>query len=408
MAARYRLYPNDLQESVCRVHCSQARLLWNLALEQFNQFDRRWPTRRVSFLEQRRQLKDLRAESFLADGSSSVQQVALHDFEQACKNWWNGSHRRPTWRKKGLNESFCVRDVRIRKLSKKWAAVHVPKCGYVRFRLSRELPEKFGMGRVTLDSSGRWHVAFSAPQPAIERSATGKEIGLDLGVAVSVATSDGLLLDAPQPREPECKRKLRLERKLARQVKGSNRRAQTKLALAKLAARQADRLKDWREKVTTQLVIENDLIAIEDLRVKNMMGSAKGSIEAPGKNVAAKAGLNREIAHQGWSTFALRLKQKAAAAGVELVRVRARNTSRRCNNCSHVEEGNRKNQVFACRACGHQDHADVNAAKNILADGLLATGHEATGRGGSVRPIGPLVPIGGPGEASTTLAAQAA
>ncbi|MBI4897029.1 MAG: transposase [Actinobacteria bacterium] len=286
--------------------------------------------------------------------------------------------------------------------------MQVPKCGAVRFRLSRPLPPDFGMGRVTKDAAGRWHVSFAAPQPPIERSATGKAIGLDLGITVSVATSDGVLKSAPQPGAAELKRKLRLERKLARQSKGSNRRARTKLALAKLAARQADRLNDWREKVTTQLVVENDLISIEDLRVKNMMASAKGSIAAPGKNVRAKSGLNREIARQGWSTFSRRLEQKAAAAGVELVRVTARDTSRCCNNCSHTEEGNRKNQAFVCKACGHEDHADVNAAKNILADGLLATGHEATGRGGIVRPFGPVVPSGGPGEASITEAARRA
>lgn len=408
MAHRYRLYPTPEQEDICERHCNDTRFIWNLTLEQFNHFDRRVAGQRPpTFAERARQLKEIRCDTWLAAGSSSVQKEAMRDFELACRNWWRGSHRRPTWRRAGRNEGFCIRDVSIRKLSGRWATVQVPKCGAVRFRLSRPLPPGFGMGRVTRDAAGRWHVAFAAPQPAIERSATGKDIGLDLGVAVSVATSDGVLLSAPQPGDPELKRRLRLERKFARQSKGSNRRARTKLALAKLAARQADRLSDWREKITTQLVIENDLIAIEDLKVKNMMGSAKGSIEEPGKNVRAKSGLNREIARQGWSTFALRLEQKAAA-GVELVRVRARNTSRCCNNCSHTEEGNRKNQAFVCKSCGHEDHADVNAAKNILADGLLATGHEATGRGGIVRPNGPVVPSGGPSEASITEAARCA
>ncbi|MGC2774926.1 MAG: transposase [Bradyrhizobium sp.] len=405
MAHRYRLYPTPEQETICARHCNDTRFIWNLVLEQFNHFDRRVAGQKPpSFAERGRQLPEIRRGTWLAEGSSSIQKEAMRDFERACRNWWRGSHRRPNWRKVGKHESFCIRDVSIRKLSGRWATVRVPKCGAVRFRLSRPLPPDFGMGRVTKDAAGRWHVAFAAPQPAIERSTTGKEIGLDLGIAVSVATSDGLQLCAPQPGAPEFKRKLRLERKLARQSKGSNRRARTKLALAKLAARQADRLNDWREKVTTQLVIENDLIVIENLKVKNMMRSAKGSIEAPGKNVRAKSGLNREIARQGWSTFALRLEQKAAAAGVEVIRVPAPYTSLCCNACGHTVLENRKNQAaFLCQVCGHQANADVNAAKNILATGL-----EVTGRGGIVRPIGPVVPIGGPGETSITEAARCA
>jgi hypothetical protein len=96
----------------------------------------------------------------------------------------------------------------------------------------------------------------------------------------------------------ERQRKRRLQRKLARQVKGSNRRNKTKLAIAKLSAKESDRRKDWIEKTTTELVRNYDLIALEDLKVKNMTRSAKGTSETPGKNVAQKRGLNRAILEQ--------------------------------------------------------------------------------------------------------------
>lgn len=398
MANRYRIYPTTDQAEVFTRHASDARCVWNLALEQFNLYDRRVAGQSTpSFAEVSRQLKDLRADSFLAEGSSSIQQAALRDFQQSAKNWWRGSHRRPTWRKRGRHEGFCIRDVRIRKLSKKWASVHVPKCGYVRFRLSRKLPEKHGMARVTKDAAGRWHVSFSAPQPPVPRASSRQSIGLDLGIAQSITMSDGEVFNAPEPRASQSRRRLRLERKLARQIKGSNRREATKAKLARLHVRQSDRLKDWREKASTELVRSYDVIVLEDLRVKNMLRSAKGTVEAPGENVAAKSGLSRAISAQGWSALTLRIEQKAAASGVACIKVSPINTSRTCGVCGHTAKENRKSQaIFSCIECGHVDHADTNAAKNILAAGLAVIG-----RGGSVRPPAPVVASGRPVEAST-------
>lgn len=405
MAHRYRTYPNEHQAQTLASHCSQARFIWNLALEQLNHYDRRIPLRKSPGATERgRQLTELRQATWLGEGSSSIQQQVLRDFDRALKNWWGGSHRRPTWRKVGRNESFCVRDVTIRKINRRWAQVLVPKCGYVRFRLSRPLPAEFGMARVTLDAAGRWHVSFSAAQPVIERQATAAAIGIDLGISSSVTTDAGEQFCAPALKANERKRKLRLERKLARQTKGSNRRNLTKHRIAKLQVRQSDRLKDWREKLTTDLVRKYDMIVIEDLKVRNMMRSASGTLANPGKNVAAKCGLNREIARQGWSALALRLEQKAAASGVQVVKISPKNTSRKCHACDHTAAENRESQAeFCCTKCGHTENADVNAAKNILAAGLAVIG-----RGGIVRPIAASAASGGPVEASTTFVAQAA
>ena len=175
-------------------------------------------------------------------------------------------------------------------------------------------------------------------------------------------------------------RRRRLERKKARQQKGSNRYRATKTALARLAASEGDARKDWIEQTTTSVVRRfGDLIVIEDLKVANMVLSAAGTVEAPGTNVAAKRGLNRQIHNQAWGTFRRRLTDKTTAAGVELVAVNAARTSQRCHRCSHTAPENRKSQaVLRCRRCGHSNNADVNAAKNIL-----AAGRAVTGRGGT-------------------------
>ncbi len=389
MAFRYRLYPTPAQAGGCERHCGDARYVWNLALEQANYYRPGHPT--PGSTERFRQLAEARKGSWLGEGSSSVQQQALRDFDQALRNWWAGTHRRPRWRKQGIDEGFCLRDVKVQKISGKWAEVYVPKVGPVRFRLTRPLGAH-GMARVTRDRARRWHISFSAPQPPLERPGTGLAVGVDVGVAHTVTTSAGKHLDIPGLRPGEQARLLRLERKKARQRKGSNRRARTKHAIAALHARAADRRKDWAEKTSTGLVADFDLVVFEALRVKDMLRSAHGTAENPGRNVAAKAGLNRKIAASAWGFLIRRTQEKAATTDdCQVVLVDPRHTSQRCSACDHVAPGNRPTQAtFRCVACGHAEHADINAAKNILAAGLAATA-----RGG--RPE-----IGAPSEARTT------
>ena len=390
MAWRYRLYPTPADEEALVRHCGHARFVWNLALEQANQ----WRVGRhpvPGSAERFRQLAEARrAFAWLGEGSSSVQQQALRDFDQALRKWWAGTHRRPRWRKQGVDEGFCVRDVTVRRLSHKWAVIMVPKCGAVRFRLTRPLGDH-GMARITKDRAGRWHVAFAAPQPSLLRTPTGAVVGVDLGVVNTVTTSDGDCLHIPGWRPSEERRLVRLQRKLARQQKGSKRRARTKHAVAVLHARAGDRRKDWAEKASTAMVTRYDLVVFEDLRVKTMLRSGRGTLDHPGRNVRPKAALNRRIAASAWSTLVRRTRQKAEAAGAEVVLVDPRHSSQTCSACGDVAAANRPSQaVFCCQACGHGEHADINAAKNIRARGL-----RVPARGG--RPE-----VGVPGEARTT------
>lgn len=375
MAHRYRLMPTLQQTEMLFTHCEHARVIWNTALEQMNMYRPNYgPTPR--FNEQAAQLTEARAAfGWLADGSTMVQQQALRDFDQAMTNWWRGSHGRPTWRNRYRHNGFRVVSLTVSKIDRKWATIYIPKLGPVKFRLSRPLPKHdVKSARITLDRSGRWHVSLTAPQPAVSKESTGAAIGLDMGVIHTVTTSDGDHLDMPSLLSlREQARRLRLQRKFARQLKGSNRREATRLSAARLSACEVDRRNDWIEKTTTQLVREYDVIAIEDLKIKNMVRSAKGTIDKPGVNVAQKRGLNRSISNQGWGNFRLRLEQKAEAATSPcvVVAVNPVNTSRCCYQCGHISSKNRRNQsLFCCIKCGHTANADVNAARNILRQGL--------------------------------------
>lgn len=388
MSHRYRMCPTTEQAERLTSHCADARFVWNLALEQANHYDpRRGPT--PNSAQRMRQLSEARQGTWLGEGSSSVQQAALRDFDQAMRNWWAGTHRRPTWRKRGVNEGFVIRDVTVTTINGRWAEVVVPKAGRVRFRLSRPMPAGHGMGRVTLDRMGRWHVSFNAPQAPVDRTRTGAVVGIDRGIAATIATSDGAFLNIPTPTPDETARRARLQRKMARQVKGSNRRNATKARLARLTGRQADRRKDWVEKTSTRLVREYDLIVFEDLRVTNMMRSATGTVEEPGVNVAQKRGLNRAIAQAAWSMLDRRTCEKASAsADCQVIHINPVGTSQTCSVCGHRSPENRESQAdFQCVACGHAEHADINASKNIQAAGLAvaARGAADVGRGDEAR-----------------------
>jgi transposase len=140
-------------------------------------------------------------------------------------------------------------------------------------------------------------------------------------------------------------------------------RQRVKAAIARLKAREVDRRKDWVEKTSTELACRFDVIRVEDLKIPNMVGSARGTVETPGKNVRAKAGLNRSIHAAGWGRLVARLEDTAAG---RVEKVDPAYTSQTCNACGHCAAENRESQaVFRSRACGHTDHADVNAARNI-------------------------------------------
>ena len=385
--SRYRLLPSPAQEAVLRDHCAHARYLWNLAVEQHSY----WRVGRTSapgYLEQCQQLTQARAEhEWLRQGSQTVQQQALRDFARARSAFFDPANPagRPSWRKAGRDEGFRIvgrgRQWEVRRLSRKVGQVWVPKAGWVRFRWSRAVPPGVKSYRVTMDRAGRWHVAFAAIPDPVPAPGNGEVVGIDRGVAVSAALSTGELLRVPGLAARERTRRRRLERKLARAKRGSNRRARVKHAIARLGARETDRRKDWAEKTSTGLARRFDLIRVEDLNVKGMTRSARGTVQAPGRNVRPKAGLNRAILASGWGLLVRRLGDKAPG---RVEKIRPAFTSQRCSACGHVDAKSRESQArFACTVCGFACNADVNAAQNI------AAGHAVTARGG-FRDAGPV------------------
>lgn len=381
------------------LHCAHARYVWNLAVEQHSH----WKAGRKSapgFAEQCRQLTEARRENeWLATGNADVQQQALKDFARAKDAKFTAGFGEPTWRKKYKHEGFRVigtdrvpvvgsdgslklnpktgkqvmsRSVVVQKLNRRWAQVKVPGCGWVRFRLTRaELPSAKTF-RITF-RNGRWHVAFATIPEPIEKPGTGEVIGVDRGVTITAALSDGRKLNCPQLTVKERAQLRKHERRAARAPKGSGQKTAEYAKVAKLKAREANRRKDWCEKASTTFARSYDVIRFEKLNIKNMTRSAKGTVKQPGKNVRQKAGLNRCILAQGWGLLRQRTEHKAPGRVED---VPAPYTGLRCSACGWIEKKSRKSQAdFVCVSCGFTCNADENAATNI-----------AAGQGGIPRP----------------------
>ena len=273
---------------------------------------------------------------------------------------------------------FPGQAVAVRKLNNRWAEVRLPKLGWVPFRLSRPLGGVVRNATVSRDTLG-WHVAFGVATGARPVAPNGLPgCGVDFGVACSayVSTETAPRLMPPTLTEGERRRLLGLERRKARQVRWakrynrggySGRLRRTIAEIARLRARQARRRADFTHKLTTDLAKRHGWVGIEDMRVTGMTASARGTIEQPGRNVRAKAGLNRAVLDNTPGERRRQLAYKAPRFGSELWLVPPQATSQTCATCGHRDPMSRPGcgRLFACTGCGHQAHADANAARNI-------------------------------------------
>ena len=273
--------------------------------------------------------------------------------------------------------------MQLQKLNRRKSQIKLPKLGWVKFRASHSLTGET-IRSATLSRQGRhWFVSLLVDDGVttpVEHALPGSAVGVDRGVAIAVATSAGDLFNQVFTGPHERRRALWLQRKLSRSAKGSANRNRTRLALANLRARERRRRDDFCVKTARQLAQNNALVVLEKLAVHNMTRRANPVADpaSPGRYLpngrSAKSALNRAILAKGWYRFELALNSAARYSGTQIVKVPAAFTSQRCSACGQVDPKSRESQaVFRCTGCSHPvEHADVNAANNILAAGLLA------------------------------------
>jgi putative transposase len=227
---------------------------------------------------------------------------------------------------------------------------------------------------ITLKREGRrWYIVLSCDQvPAKPLPAAGRDVGVDLGIARFLTTSDGEVEPNPRFAPTSAAELAAAQQALARKQRASQNRRRAKAKVAEVHRRVRARRNDFHHKTARRLVETCDTIAFEDLNVANMSRSAAGTVDAPGTNVAAKRGLNRSILDAGWAQFVDILAAKAEEAGRRVVFVDPRHTSINCHRCG--QRCTRPEQAtVVCPRCGPCD-ADLNGARNVATRAGLGSG----------------------------------
>lgn len=367
---RFKLYPTADQAETLGRWVGVTRLVYNLALEQRRDFWRQYRAsegKSISFASQCRELTSLRADvNWVEEVPRSTLEAALLDLDRAFGAFFKGAGY-PKARRMGANDAirFKGRQVSVRSLNRRWAEVSIPKLGALRYRASRALA-----GRIATTTISRradeWFVTVTCDLGASTEVTSLPAVGIDRGVSNALSLSNGQHFRLPDMVEVE-KRRRAAQRSLAKRKRGSARYKKQRAALARISAKIARSRSHHLHVASAGIARRYGVAVLERLDVRAMTASAKGTTERPGVNVRQKAGLNRSILAQGWSIFASQLEYKLEAAGGRLVYVPAAYTSQTCAECGVVDDRSRKSQaVFECVACGHRDHADTNAARNIL------------------------------------------
>jgi putative transposase len=376
---RFRLELTEAQAALAQQTADACRAVYNTGLEQRREYGRRgaW----VNYEQQAHELVEAKAEhAWLTEVPGHCLQQALRDLDEACRK--HGTFR-VRWRSaRRWSPSFRFPEgskMKVEKLNRRTSRVKLPKLGWVTFRASRSLKGE-AIRSATLTREGtHWFVSLLVDDgkttPA-EHAAPDTAVGVDRGVVVAVATSAGDLLDRVFTTPAERRRAVRLQRKLSRAAKHSANRTKTRQRSAGLRAKEARRRQDFCVKTARQLAEKNAVVMLEKLPTKSMTRRA-APVEDPTSpgcylpnGAASKSGLNKAILSKGWYRFERALTSVSRYTGTQVVMVPAALTSQRCSACGHVDRKSRESQaVFRCTHCAHTEHADVNAAKNILAAG---------------------------------------
>lgn len=266
----------------------------------------------------------------------------------------------------------------IKNYGGRYAFLRIIKVGWVKLVRGGGNPHEDGVAKqVVLRHDGRRWRAFVFYEVEVERRLDDSEVlGVDMNIG-QIATSDGRFYFLPDLEKKERRRR-KYQRRMARQVKGSNRRKDTGKKIARVSRKIANIRKNWIHHTTRKIVEKCGTIAVESLNVKGMTASAKGTVENPGRDVRWKTGLNRGMLNMAFAEIRRSLEYKCG----RLIEVNPAYTSQTCSECGHADKENRKTQQrFLCVSCGFASNADTNAAMNIRRLGMAQLHGEGAGIG---------------------------
>ena len=379
-AFKYRMKTRTSDELLMKQFAGCCRFVWNKALalqkERLDAGERTLGYNKMALL-----LPAWKTDHpFLNEAPSQALQQVLMNLDRAVKDAFDPKQpdkHFPTFKKKFVSrDSFRYpQGFRI-----EGPRVFLPKLGWISFRRSR--PVEGTPRNITVSRKGaHWFVSIQTETEVSEPVHPSESmVGIDRGVTRFATLSNGTF---HEPLHAFRKMELKLareQRKLARKTKRSKNWQKQKERITRLHIRTADMRNDYLHKLSTAISKNHAVVVLEDLKVKDMSASARGTSAVPGKNVNQKSGLNKSILDQGWGNFRLYLEYKQAQRGGWVLYINPAYTSQTCSGCGHIHPGNRKNQSdFVCLSCGLETNADLNAAINISRAGHARLACQANG-----------------------------
>lgn len=376
MAHRIALDPNNKQATYFAKAAGTARFAYNWALAE-------WARQYTAHLEDpsvptpsqaalRRQLNAMKREEFpwMLEVTKNAPQMAIIQLGQAFKNFFAGRAKYPTFRKKGVDDSFTLTNDQFRVAGRR---IHIPHLGWVRMREDLRFSGKL-MSATISRTADRWFVSLAvetedAPRRPKEHLGT---VGVDLGVLALATLSTGERIPGPKAHRHQLGRLRRLSRSLSRKRKGSKNRAKARAKLARLHARIANIRLDSLHQLTSDLTRRFDVIGIEDLNVRGMVRNHH---------------LSRSIADMGFHEFRRQLAYKAERRGATVVVAdRFFPSSKLCSACGVLQDDlSLAVRIWTCPACNTTHDRDLNAAINLaryaVSSTVSACGGDGSGSG---------------------------